>query len=353
LTEQHAHRDARIVTLMLALACLAAGLTVGHRVAVGVGRPAELLLLGIAVPVLGGLALLLWRSPALLTPIVATLCISGAVYLSLRAGYAAAASPDRVALRADLTHCAAWAPLVFLLSVIGLPARRARMVNVGFWVVLVGLAAIGLASTVGRQIEPLERYVIAEWFLLGHGLFLVFLELYAATRRRAAMATRAWGEARTDRLTGVANRRALEEEILRDLERAGTGTAALSVILLDSDHFKAINDRHGHAAGDQVLVTFSQLLERTVRTGDVVGRWGGEEFLIVLRRTRLRDAALLAERLRASIASTLFPVAGRVTASFGVAHAEPGDVLIDLVGRADKALYSAKSRGRNRAIIAG
>ena len=158
-------------------------------------------------------------------------------------------------------------------------------------------------------------------------------------------------EARHDGLTGVANRRALterlEEECARS-ERTGTPLCALCV---DADHFKAVNDTHGHDTGDRVLVDIAARLEGAVRRYDVVARVGGEEFTVLLIGIGADEGTVLAERIRAAIA-------GRdcggvaVTASIGCAAWMPGDTPEALVKRADEALYAAKRGGRNRVVTA-
>jgi diguanylate cyclase (GGDEF)-like protein len=125
--------------------------------------------------------------------------------------------------------------------------------------------------------------------------------------------------------------------------------------MLDLDHFKAMNDQHGHLAGDHVLVAIVSEVSSAVRGTDVVGRWGGEEFLVVLPQTDERGALELAERLRRRIASVeVFSegVALRVTASLGVAQAQREDSIDSITERADDALYQAKLNGRNRSIPA-
>jgi diguanylate cyclase (GGDEF)-like protein len=153
-----------------------------------------------------------------------------------------------------------------------------------------------------------------------------------------------------DALTGALNRRALDDLLAERVAHASRG-GLLGVIMADIDHFKEINDRHGHAAGDYALQEFVHRLSSTLRKGDAVGRYGGEEFLIVI--DDLDGAALLrtAERLRASVAQTPFDLglaALPVTASFGVALLKPGMTAADLVESADAALYEAKTAGRNR-----
>ncbi len=158
---------------------------------------------------------------------------------------------------------------------------------------------------------------------------------------------------RTDRLTGLANRRRLEEALTTEVLRARRYGKPFSVIMLDIDHFKNVNDRFGHQAGDNVLIAIAGLLTRTARETDVVGRFGGEEFLLVCPETELLVVAALAERLRSEFSSMDFPLVGRVTSSFGVAEFTQGDSVKSLVERADQALYRAKDGGRNCVEVAG
>ena len=152
----------------------------------------------------------------------------------------------------------------------------------------------------------------------------------------------------TDQLTGLFNRlqldRALEEEHSRNM-RYGTH---FCLLLLDVDEFKAVNDTYGHQTGDEVLVGIATVLREGVREVDVVGRWGGEEFLVICRETQLPGALVLAEKLRQAVESRPFEVAGTMTASFGVAEFRTGELLTETLSRADSALYHAKRCGRNR-----
>jgi diguanylate cyclase (GGDEF)-like protein len=153
----------------------------------------------------------------------------------------------------------------------------------------------------------------------------------------------------TDQLTGLANRlrldQALEDERLRT-ERYG---GSFCVVLLDIDHFKLVNDRFGHQMGDQVLTGFARVLEAHTREVDVVGRWGGEEFLVICR-DGLEPALLLAEKLRRAIQSHVFALVGRKSASLGVALFHRGETVAEAIARADAALYQAKQDGRNRVV---
>jgi diguanylate cyclase (GGDEF)-like protein len=154
-------------------------------------------------------------------------------------------------------------------------------------------------------------------------------------------------EARIDALTGLANRRALEEILAAEISRAHRFAHQLAVVLLDLDRFKEINDSFGHAAGDVMLRAVSRLLTSLARQGDTVARWGGEEFVVVLPETDLAGARRFAERLRRTIEAHAVGEM-RTSASCGVATMLPDDTVEDLLGAADQALYQAKSNGRNR-----
>jgi diguanylate cyclase (GGDEF)-like protein len=159
-----------------------------------------------------------------------------------------------------------------------------------------------------------------------------------------------------DPLTGINNRAALGSTLEREVSLAQRHATALSVIMLDLDHFKQINDLHGHAAGDCVLRTLAAQLGQCTRSSDVVFRYGGEEFVIVLRSTDLRGAALLAERVRRAVEGLRVDCDGagvRLTISAGVASLAGGDTAESLLRRADKALYRSKADGRNRVTAAG
>ncbi|USD38900.1 diguanylate cyclase [Ferrimonas sp. SCSIO 43195] len=154
----------------------------------------------------------------------------------------------------------------------------------------------------------------------------------------------------TDVLTNVHNRRRLDQLMLAEMERYQRYQQFFSVILMDLDHFKAINDSLGHQIGDEVLVQVAQSMKENVRKVDHLGRWGGEEFLVICSGTDEASAGLLAEKLRALIEQ--MPMATSVTASFGVAQTLPGERLNQLIKRVDQSLYRAKEQGRNRVVLA-
>lgn len=152
----------------------------------------------------------------------------------------------------------------------------------------------------------------------------------------------------TDSLTGLHNRRHVEMQFELELKRTVRHHHDLTVMLIDIDFFKAINDTYGHQTGDQVLVEFSDLLKTSIRRTDILGRWGGEEFIIVCPEITIENGGLMARGLCRKIAATPFGEAGTQTASFGVTAYKKGDDVQSMILRADKALYQAKARGRNR-----
>jgi diguanylate cyclase (GGDEF)-like protein len=152
----------------------------------------------------------------------------------------------------------------------------------------------------------------------------------------------------TDRLTGIANRRGIEREIGQEMLRLRRFQTPVSFVLFDIDHFKNINDSHGHGTGDEVLRLVAKSIANSVRDTDLVARWGGEEFLVVLPETSHAGALLCAEKIRAKVETVGQRVGFTVTISGGVYQPGPGESINDLLTRADARLYEAKNKGRNR-----
>jgi diguanylate cyclase (GGDEF)-like protein len=154
-----------------------------------------------------------------------------------------------------------------------------------------------------------------------------------------------------DTLTGLLNRKTFEaqfEKLRRDLAADARATAGDCWIgVLDIDHFKAVNDGFGHVIGDEVLLLVSQIIQRNFRGDDRVYRFGGEEFVVLLRDTPHAATAMVMERLRAAVATHRFPQLGTVTVSIGWTGLRPQDSPASAIGRADAALYHAKEKGRN------
>jgi len=168
--------------------------------------------------------------------------------------------------------------------------------------------------------------------------------------RNARLYTHAISAALHDPLTGVCNRGSFHQAIRRDIQLARRKERPLSLIVVDLDHFKRINDRFGHSMGDRVLQKTTEVMEKAIRGSDMLFRYGGEEFVILLSDTTLDGAKLLAERLRESIAAIdrIDGIEVPVSASLGIAELNADDDEGSLFDRADSALYLAKKKGRNR-----
>jgi diguanylate cyclase (GGDEF)-like protein len=158
--------------------------------------------------------------------------------------------------------------------------------------------------------------------------------------------------ANTDRLTGLLNRRALEQRLVEEVKRSRRYGRPLALLFLDLDHFKVINDRFGHEVGDQVLVRLTKELTSMLRANDRLGRWGGEEFLLLCSETDGAAARRLAERIRTLVEGLQIEPVGQITVSIGIASLLSGQTPESLIACADQAMYRAKSLGRNRSVVA-
>lgn len=158
--------------------------------------------------------------------------------------------------------------------------------------------------------------------------------------------------ATTDFLTGAANRRHFVAALQTEVERMGRQPGAFSVIFLDVDRFKQVNDSFGHETGDRVLIGVAQLIRSHLRKTDVLARYGGEEFAILLPQTQLEGAFTLAEKVRHALQENSFADIGSVTASFGVATCDRNESPDQFLKRVDQSLYEAKVGGRNRVVSA-
>ncbi|MGZ5053925.1 MAG: PAS domain S-box protein [Methylobacter sp.] len=224
-----------------------------------------------------------------------------------------------------------------------------------------------LAGT--RQSYQMEKRYLKKggrviWILLSGsavrdsaGRVLYFVGQIQDINERKILLDRLERQAQQDYLTGLCNRRFFLEQGETELARAQRYDNELSLFMLDIDHFKAINDTYGHATGDIVLQTLSHILRETLRSIDIIGRWGGEEFVILLPETDAQEAAEIAERLREAIDHAKVTLATGLplhfTASIGIATLKEKDTNIDiLLNYADEALYQAKNTGRNKVCIA-
>lgn len=155
-----------------------------------------------------------------------------------------------------------------------------------------------------------------------------------------------------DHLTGLLNRRRVAQLLEDEVRRALRYDTRFSVIMMDIDNFKAVNDRFGHQAGDAVLKKIADVIRKGVRATDLIGRWGGEEFVILSPETDVAGGVSLAEKMRTLLEATDFDEIGGMTASFGVAAFSHNDDIEAIIGRADAGLYAAKYAGKNRVEVA-
>ena len=208
------------------------------------------------------------------------------------------------------------------------PFEDGRVVN--SWIIALGFPAIFAAAFVLMA----HSWIVAQWRLRERELEVLI---------------------GTDPLTGVANRRVFFERLEAELARSKRHGNPLSLMMVDVDHFKTINDRHGHQVGDVVLADIAKGLREALRTADVVARYGGEEFAIILPETDITEATRAAERVRAAISACRFSGVSEsvtVTVSVGVACMQPNEASDELVFRADAALLDAKRGGRDRVTLA-
>jgi len=231
-----------------------------------------------------------------------------------------------------------------------------------------------------REDPRLFEFTIEPWFhertAVRIGASLVLLAAFLSVpvlrerrmRRRQAQLQRLVGQrtaelseayasleetARRDTLTGLLNRRGFIELAQHEVRRARRGKERLSIVLLDVDHFKRINDSHGHAVGDETLRALSGILERSVRSQDLLGRWGGEEFILLLPETNMAGAVMVAEKIRRGVEDVdprREAEPPRITVTLGVAELGNSRSLDEAVHRADVALYQGKASGRNRVV---
>lgn len=249
-----------------------------------------------------------------------------------------------------------WLPLAYAIALFMLEARQAPWAAGGLFV-LIALVSIEHilrpGSTESGDTALLVNLLTSHVVLLAclSGLVKIKLALFSAD----AHSRRLFEEASTDPLTGLANRR-YGLEMLRLAASEHTLGAPSAVMLCDVDHFKDINDHHGHDVGDMVVLALASVLQNSTREIDTVVRWGGDEFLIVVPRIGMPALTELAERLRTRVAETIsfadVPLSLSPSLSIGIAEMLDGEALESWIKRADEALYRAKANGRNRCVFA-
>lgn len=180
-------------------------------------------------------------------------------------------------------------------------------------------------------------------------LFYRYRVVHSHNRRLQSINTKLEQLSHSDQLTGIANRHSLHQRLTEEMAQAHNG---FSLILIDVDHFKQVNDAFGHDVGDRVIQEIANLLVSMVRQNDLVGRWGGEEFLIVCSQTSRDGAKRLAEQVRLQVQQHPFSVQSRITVSIGISEYAPDEAIDSCIKRADDALYQAKHQGRNQIVEA-
>ncbi|HUQ25840.1 MAG TPA: GGDEF domain-containing protein [Burkholderiales bacterium] len=236
-----------------------------------------------------------------------------------------------------------------------------RMMGLAFLALLAHATMLHFLYLRGPGVNPsaalaefLVLAVVLPWFAVMGGYVNRLRTRLSDSHQELQLAVERIGElAIRDELTGVYNRRYLMEALAREQSRAERLGTPFAVCLIDIDHFKSINDGFGHAAGDSVLKEFARLIPSELRGVDVHGRFGGEEFLIVLPGTDRAGAQVCAERVRAKTEATAFAGVARVTVTIGVSIYAGKEPVSSLLARADKALYQGKNSGRNRVVTIG
>lgn len=220
-------------------------------------------------------------------------------------------------------------------------------------------ARLGFArvDTTRDLVEFVVVAVVVPWFAVFGGYVNgLRAELGGANRKLKEALKRIEKIAIRDELTGAYNRHYLAELLQQEKARFDRGGAVFSVCMLDVDHFKAVNDAHGHGVGDAVLKHFADMVQAAMRRADVFGRYGGEEFLLVMPQTALAGAAASAERIRAAVeggSCAALPAGQRVTVTIGVATIAAGEDIPALLAHVDEGLYRGKEAGRNRVVAVG
>jgi diguanylate cyclase (GGDEF)-like protein len=338
----------------------------GSEVAAQIRRDQQARLLRVALALMavygaaiGLVNLLLLASPvlALLDLAAMLLAVAGWVYLR-RTGHLLRASWLAIGILAALllsytvfargaAYSLVWVTVLPPLAFFLLGSRAGGRVSAAFSLAVVAYLVLAYPDLEMRPFDLPAFLNVAE-VLLAHWLIFRFTE-----RCREAAYAQLGAYARVDGLTGLLNREQLDAELRQGLALAARNGQPLAVALLDLDHFKAINDLHGHPAGDEVLVIVARVLGEAVRSTDRVGRWGGEEFLVMLPDTGETGAQAVGEKIRAAIEAGPYPAGLAVTVSVGIAVAGHGvETPETLVARADRALYAAKAAGRNRVRLA-
>lgn len=198
-----------------------------------------------------------------------------------------------------------------------------------------------------KTTDPMEMIaVLCFSVIMGSLMLIASHQMHVFQRRRHADRMALKRLSVTDGLTRLFNRFKFEEDLDRAIDRWNRYGRPFSLVMIDADNFKSINDTHGHMTGDRVLQCLADILRREVRVSDLAARWGGEEFVVILPETRLDEAMSFVARLRKTIKRTIFEGC-RITCSYGISEVRPGDDSASVLRRADACLYRAKRKGRD------
>jgi diguanylate cyclase (GGDEF)-like protein len=251
----------------------------------------------------------------------------------------------------NLSTFGQWYPLCYPAIFLFLGKKPAAIASGGVYVSLVISSVVHgwLERELPAQ-EQLFPYLLH--MMMSHPFYIGAFVVLATLQTSFAKAQAEAVQADLDHLTNLANRRAASRALTLALDKATPEASTSGVILVDVDHFKQINDGFGHGVGDQVLIQIARLLQDELSITAMAARWGGEEFLVIVTPAVEEELYQTAEQLRQQLANYTHTLVGQVTASFGVALAEPCESLEGLIKRADDALYEAKQAGRNRVVLA-
>lgn len=297
------------------------------------------------------LAFILWRRPQLLRFVGKSIFWFMTLGISVKLVYFLFFSEGRI--YNEFVEISPWMYINYLLPFFIFGSRIATVVSSTVFGVWVMISAVYLVIHNGTA-ETSEIWSVFSQTYFAQCILIVFVALYARLQTFYLDAQKSAGRmelmARTDFLLDIANRRSMQIELTKQIAHAEKFGTSLSVVLMDIDHFKQINDTHGHHVGDAVLIEVSSLLKKDLSDQNFFGRWGGEEFLIILPNCSRMKSSNCAEKIREAFETHHFQI-GHVSATFGVAEYREGDNSQSLLKKADHALYNGKQLGRNRVEV--
>ena len=243
-----------------------------------------------------------------------------------------------------------WIPILYLVAFLFLSVKQAVISTIAIYVLLVSLLALPYLGVF--QVESAALKALSLNITLSHAVYIFcmfgVIKLKQTHKDSQLKAIQMEHAANNDGLLGIGNRRLLQAEMNARIAKR----TPFSLLLIDIDFFKAINDLHGHLVGDDILREITRCMSDNLRPQDLLGRWGGEEFLVIANDAKFENAVILAQRLCAAVEKHQFSTVGKVTVSIGVAQFRSDRSLSQTFAEADKALYQAKNAGRNQVVAA-